>query len=336
MSKKIYTFLAAALISVAVSGSAETIVLDLSKSETPLTFDEETGAATLTYDDDTEAIESQCFQFLHSSMGDWNTWWGFTVSNSADNSNRDALTYQWSNMAKGGIALNDDGTVKLDDYGQPVVSAEMPYIVAFYSAYMSRRPVDMLFSDDRLYEAKSVYVNLNTYAYYSIVDGDSFARAFRNGDKFTLTIHGVQSDDSEKTVVVELASYTNGDLTTTRGWKKVDLSELGAVKEIYFTMESTDSGAYGMNTPGYFCLDKLEVEPTEVTAVRSISAGNANAIQYCQQNGMVRLNGEDFAVVYNAAGRKVMTVEAATFSVADLPAGVYVIKTQASSLKIAR
>ncbi len=336
MKAKFYALMAATLLGTGTGISAESIILDLSKSTTPLTFSSDTGAATITYDDDTEEFESQCFVFGHNSIVDWNTWWGFTASNSADNSNRTALTYQWSNMAKGGLALADDGTVKVDEDGQPVVSADMPYLVAYYSDYMSARPVDMTFNDDRLYDAKSVYVNLNTYAYYSMLDGDSFARAFRNGDKFTLTIHGVKDDDTEKTVDVSLASYTNGDLTTTRGWKKVDLTELSAVKEIYFTMASTDSGAYGMNTPAYFCMDKLEVAPYDDSAVKTVRQDYTNAIQYSRQAGMVRLNGEDFAVVYNVAGQKVKVVEGNTFSVNDLPSGVYMVKTATSALKIAK
>ena len=42
-------------------------------------------------------------------------------------------------------------------------------------------------------------------------------------------------------------------------WKKVDLTSLGKVKKIVFTMSSTDSGQWGINTPTYFCLDQLKV-----------------------------------------------------------------------------
>ena len=43
-------------------------------------------------------------------------------------------------------------------------------------------------------------------------------------------------------------------------WKKVDLSELGYVTSIGFSVSSTDTGDWGMNTPAYFCIDKLTVE----------------------------------------------------------------------------
>lgn len=335
MKKLTFSILAAMMLMASGSASAESIILDLTKSVTPLSFDSETGAATLTYNDDEEVIESQCFLFLHNSLSSYKTWWGFTASNSANNSNRPGATYQWSNMAKGGIELTEDGKVKLDENGQPVVSASVPYIVAYYSAYMSRRPVDMLFNDDRLYTPKSVYVNLNTYAYYSVVDGDAYCKPFHNGDLFTLTIHGIAEDNSEKTVTVELAKCDNGDLTTTRGWKKVDLTSLGEVNELYFTMESTDAGTYGMNTPGYFCLDKLDVTPVDNSSVATVRE-DATEIRYLREAGMVILKGADFAVVYDAAGRKMMVREATSFSVVDLPAGVYIVKAGDTALKIAR
>jgi len=319
--------------------SAEVITLDLTKSTTALQFDATTGAANVTYDDEAESIDSQCFSFIHNSMGDYDTWWGFTASNSADNAIKESfLTYQFSNMAKGGIVLNEDGSVKIDEYGQPVVSADVPYIVGYYGAYYGKRPTDMVFTDTRLYKPVSVYINLNSWAYYSVLGFDSYARAFRNGDKFTLTIHGVAADDSEKTVEVSLASCSNGDLTAATGWKLVDLSSLGDIKELYFTLDSTDSDpTYGMNTPGYFCMDKLTVEPVENSAVETVSDLQPKSdIKYIRRAGRVYVDGADFACVYDVNGRKVMAVETQSFSVEDLPQGVYFIKAGDSTLKIAK
>ncbi len=313
---------------------SDLITLDLTKSTTPLEFNDENGSWVDTYDDDAESIDSQVFSFVHSAMAEWKTWWGFTASNSADNARpEDTLTHQWSNMGVGGIVLNEDGTIKKNEFGAPVTSAEVPYLVAFYSSYMSARPVDMSFVDGQSYIAEGVYVNLNSYAYYSIEDGDSFARAFTDGDKFTLTIHGVAPDETEKTVEVSLASYTNGDLTINRGWKYVDLSDLGLVNEIYFTLESTDSGVYGMNTPGYFCLDKLMVTPNPNSSVQSVSAEEAN-IAYERTSHTVSLTNAEFAIVYDMAGNKVMTADSKKFSVAGLAPGVYMVKAANKALKI--
>ena len=338
MRKSILSFAAAVCAAVSCAYAAEQtpIILDLSKSTTELSFNAANGSWTGTYDDDAESIESQCFSFLHSAIADWKTWWGFTASNSADDAKpENTLEHQWSDMAKGGILLNEDGTVKLDDFGAPVTSAEVPYLVAFYSPYMSARPVDMIFNDGSLYDPQSVYVNLNSYTFYSVLLGDGYARAFTNNDELTLTIHGVAADETEKTIDVSLASCSNGDLTTARGWKFVDLTPLGTVNELYFTIATTDTGAYGANTPLYFCLDKLCVIPAERSAAAFVGADSTD-ISYDRVSKTITLSGADFAAVYDSLGAKVFQSDERSFSIASLPAGVYVVKAGNSSIKIAR
>jgi Domain of unknown function (DUF4465) len=40
-------------------------------------------------------------------------------------------------------------------------------------------------------------------------------------------------------------------------WTNIDLSAFGFIKALKFEMSSSDSGAGGMNTPGYVCLDNI-------------------------------------------------------------------------------
>jgi len=314
------------------------IVLDLQNATTKLEFDAKSGMWNDTFNEEAETIESQCFSFVHGAIADWQTWWGCTPSNSADNSAReDYITYQYSNMAKGGIVLNEDGTVKKDEHGAPVVSADVPYMVAFYASYMAKRPVDITFNDGKLHEPVGIYVNLSSWTYYSLQDGCGVARAFTNDDKYTLTFHGVAADETEKTMTVELGSYTNGDLTLTRGWKYVDLSSLGLVNEIYADVKSTDTGEYGDNTPAYFCFDKLIVkEGIEQDAVKGIEGNAAETLSYDRVKKIVSVRGAEFSIVYDAEGNKLMTSEDSDFSISHLPAGVYIVRAGNSSLKIAK
>lgn len=336
MKQTLLTLLAASAVLSAAAQETEVITLDLTKATTELTFKAETGEWDGTYNDDAASIESQCFVFVHNSMADYQTWWGATASNSADNSRRDDyIKFSYSNMAKGGIELDENGAVKLDDFGAPVSSASVPYIVAYYNAYMAKRPVDITFNDGKNYDPVGVYVNLNSYAYYNVEEGNAFSREFTNGDKFTLTIHGIAPDETEKTVEVTLASYENGSLTINRGWKYVDLSELGTVNELYFTMDSTDSGSWGMNTPGYFCLDKLQVKRTVESSVSNVSASDCDIV-YNRASKRVNVQGAEFAAVYNTEGGCVMTSEQPEFSIESLPAGVYIVKAGNAKIKIAR
>lgn len=310
-------------------------VLDLTNAHSTLTFDEKTGAWSDTYNDNEFTIESQCFSFLKGSMGSYSTWWGFTASNSADNSFRSNFTtYQFSNMAKGGIVLNEDGTIKKDENGAPVVDPKVPYIVSYASPLFAKHPASIYFNEDKLFEPVGVYVNLNSYTFYTLMTGDSFCRSFNNGDKLTLYIHGVGADDSDKVVEFNLAYVENGMLCASRGWTYVDLSSLGAVNEIWFTMSSTDKGAYGDNTPLYFCLDKLMVRAAKSGSVATVE--NDCTIRYDRQSETVYIAGSEFTAVYNAMGQLVKSSMESSFRIDDLDSGVYIVKSGSKSLKIAK
>jgi hypothetical protein len=99
------------------------------------------------------------------------------------------------------------------------------------------------------------YVTNNNYAYYSMLNGDAFAKKFEAGDWFLLTITGKNTGGATVgTVETYLAQGTN-ILNT---WKWVDLSGLGSsVKSLEFTLTSSDTGMFGMNTPAYFCIDNI-------------------------------------------------------------------------------
>ncbi|MDE5586601.1 MAG: T9SS type A sorting domain-containing protein, partial [Muribaculaceae bacterium] len=97
----------------------------------------------------------------------------------------------------------------------------------------------------------------------------------------------------------------------------------------------TDTGDYGANTPLYFCLDKLCVTPAAGSAAGIVAADRV-AINYDRSSKTVTLTGADFAAVYDALGAKVMQSDDKSFSIASLPAGVYVVKAGNSSIKIIR
>ena len=102
-------------------------------------------------------------------------------------------------------------------------------------------------------------------------------------------------------------------------------------------MKSTDSGAYGDNTPAYFCLDKLMVKENESSAMASVAPdGKGVSLTYDKASSRVSVTGADFAAVYDVAGKTVMTSEDRNFSISHLSAGVYMVKAGNSSLKIAR
>ena len=61
-------------------------------------------------------------------------------------------------------------------------------------------------------------------------------------------------------ILHHLACFHDNALDISSEWQWVDLSSLGQVNAIYFTMESSDiSGVLGMNTAAFFCLGGMEI-----------------------------------------------------------------------------
>ena len=135
-----------------------------------------------------------------------------------------------------------------------------------------------------------IYICNHPWPYYGNINGDGFARPLDSiGDYYKLWIHAIHDDNTEDSVVVNLAINTNGRLLQSPNWQYVNLAKLKEnVKLIYFTLESSDqliirNTNYGPNTAVYFCMDKLEVFKTGKTASNSSlrkahSSNSTNAI----------------------------------------------------------
>jgi len=118
-----------------------------------------------------------------------------------------------------------------------------------------------------------LYVTNTNYAYYSMLNGDAFAKKFGGAsgddeDWFMLTITGKDGSGAViDSVDFYLADYTSADNSLdyiVDTWDYVDLSSLGVVKSLEFGLNSSDVGAYGMNTPASFAVDSLVPEPATI------------------------------------------------------------------------
>ena len=112
------------------------------------------------------------------------------------------------------------------------------------------------------FRPKYMHINNSAQSYLSMLYGDEFAKKFTEEDFLLLTITGLTAEDEE---TGHIDFYLAKDGKIVNEWTKVDLTRLGAVDHIQFTMKSSDT-AYGfMNTPAYFCIDNMEAELTEDT-----------------------------------------------------------------------
>ncbi len=129
-------------------------------------------------------------------------------------------------------------------------------------------PPSITFSSPRAVE--SIYVTNNNYVYYSMLNGDLFAKKFggRSGndpDFFLLTITGKDGTGNiTGTVEFYLADFRFEDNSRdyiVNSWQLVDLTSLGVVKSLAFSLSSSDTGTWGMNTPAYFAIDTIVCKP---------------------------------------------------------------------------
>ena len=270
--KKIFTLTAAVALT-ASAAMANVITLDLNKPMNPTSLEyNEKGVWTECYDDVNYTWlefgdENGVFGLSHLIDGEGASWGGYywdgfcpAIGGDQTDYNGDWTTNFGGCMAGGGCVIGEDGTVTADP--------TKPYLVAYYSSWAMEGPSNQVMFVDKdgntTFKPVGVYVCNHPWPYYGCVHGDGFGRAFEEGDYFEITAVGVDADGNEKSVSMNLVEFTNGELIALNDWTFFDLSSLGEVESVYFTLNSTDSGSYGMNTAAYFCMDNFQVEVPEI------------------------------------------------------------------------
>lgn len=202
-------------------------------------------------DDDREFFTSGDFAFHSGCMHDYDYWYWFGYASRKD-TKFTSLDDQWNNIMGGGY----DGSAT--------------YGVAFAAPFNGPCMVELLTQPAVV---PGFYITNSSYAYTSMTQGDSFAKKFEKGDWFKVTITGYDADDQ----VTGTKDYYLADLRDEAtafildDWRYVDLTCLGKVAKIQFDLYSSDTGDYGMNTPGYFCFDNFGTEGKEILPEKNIA-----------------------------------------------------------------
>lgn len=120
----------------------------------------------------------------------------------------------------------------------------------------------------------SVDVTNTTYAYLSMLNGDSFAHKFGPGDFFLLDVTGYSgaggTGRAVGTVDFYLADFLGGNHSIVNTWQLLDLTPLAGAASLRFGLRSSDNNPdFGMNTPAYFAIDDLRT--VAITAVPEAS-----------------------------------------------------------------
>ncbi|MBR6284672.1 MAG: DUF4465 domain-containing protein [Muribaculaceae bacterium] len=259
-----------------------------------------------TYSEDVKWMQFGEFLVSHTLGSSWGgTYWdGFTVARNSDTMDHSLtkdggwLTHQWSNIAGGGIksveapdawwGYKQGADPVVDDEGYGVVDRDAPFLVANWGFYdgAPQQTNQIKLVDGSGFYVLDAFVTNSTWVYYAVENGECPpARAFTEGDSFKLIAHGEDYGGREKTAEIELA-WHDGKLHRLNKWTYWNLSSLGWVKSLYFTVESTDTGDWGMNTPAYFCIDKLRVEYYIDTPVEDVEGSKTVAdVRYVNMAG---------------------------------------------------
>lgn len=187
---------------------------------------------------------SGSFAFSNSYNAEWNSWSGFALAASVDTTYTGNFQTQQYNNVVGG--------------GQEQEGKSKQYVVAYCPGdnpqWGSYNPVvTVMPGSDRKVQLEGVYLTNTAWVKSFATQGDkNYGRpAFKEGSFFIVTI----TADNGKKVEVPLIDYRNKKREVVNDWKWVDLSSLGEVKTLKFSVQSSDSYA-----PSYFAMDNLHIK----------------------------------------------------------------------------
>jgi hypothetical protein len=179
------------------------------------------------------------FTFINSYNTDWGAWSGFAASSVTDNQ-----TPGWGSQYS---AIPGKGALE-----------SLAYAVSYVDGYSEIEFEPAIIS--------GLYMTNSTYTYWSMKNGDDFSKKFggetgNDPDWLKVTVAGIsENGDTTGTLDYYLADFrfeNNLEDYILDSWKWIDLTSLGKISALRFSLSSSDVGDWGMNTPAYFCIDEL-------------------------------------------------------------------------------
>ena len=130
------------------------------------------------------------------------------------------------------------------------------FMLYYYDAY--NEPCDIRLKKDVVLD--SIKLNLTTYTYASITNEDinTFARAFDEGDYLKVVFTSMKGTEVKGVEECYVVDFRDGKRIMATNWNEYSLSSLGAdYDRVRVTIETTDVGEWGANTPLYIAMDDL-------------------------------------------------------------------------------
>ena len=182
--------------------------------------------------------ENDTFEFEYFYNEEYAYWGGFAQSKVKD-----------ANAANG-VFANQYAV-----YNDSAASGDS-FLIYYYDSF--NEPCDIRLKRDVL--LSDVKLNLTTYAYASITNEaiNDFARAFIDGDYLKVIFTGMKGNDVTGVVECYVVDFRDGKREMATNWSEYSLSGLGeGYNRVRVTIETTDVGEWGANTPLYIALDDL-------------------------------------------------------------------------------
>ena len=199
------------------------------------TFDDFVGDADYSYGYESDILK--CEYFYNEEFSYWG---GFALSKRFD---ADAANGKYENQ----YAVYNDKAASGDCF-----------LLYYYDSY--NEPCDMLFKRSVMLE--SVRLNLSTYTYASITDEsiNDFARKFDEGDYLKVVFTPLDKFERPVCEGVEcyVVDYRDGKRFIADDWQEFYLGGIHANGAVRVTIETSDVGEWGANTPLYICMDDLK------------------------------------------------------------------------------
>ena len=255
----------------------------------------------------------------------YESWAGWSIS-----SMRDTVTPGFMNQYS---SASGDGANNSPTYA--VSSAFFPTVLQLRDSVRGRT-------------VAGLYINNSTYVRLSVTNGDSFAKKFggETGDDpdfFLLTIkgfyQGMVTPDSVDFFLADFRFEDNREDYVVSDWQWVELSGLGPVDSLSFSLSSSDESAFGINTPAYFCVDDLELMPLEATSTDDFSGFKPLHVFPNPAGNHINLNWQRQekaqVALHDFSGRvlRIIQLDAGTnqLDLSGFPPGMYTISSRHQS-----
>lgn len=248
---------------------------------------------------------------------DWESWSGWAISSMTDVTTA-GFENQYSCIAGSGV----NGT---NAYAVAYLVGGGPTLIETRNAAMGG-------------VVNGFYINNSTYAYLSMQDGDAFAKRFggeegTDPDYLYVTIKEYGSRDKGDSLNVFLADYRSDNASEDYildEWTYVDLSGFNNVDTLSFEMHSSDVGAFGINTPTYFCVDNIETADSMNTSTQELVSEETRVPLFYPNPATTSISlFKPFIRVslFNSTGQEVRYGDSGSeLDVSGLESGIYLMK----------